>query len=154
MLTDSYNQKMSTKTAKNIQYTTHRICQVSIKNIEMFIFYLSLVLKKTGMMYVQQGGSILHFFRMLCSSQFGFCSGHSTIHPMIKFRNFVSEALNKKHILQRFSAIYGRRLMHVTTLCFLKKWRRWVLTLISRALEKNLQLLFKTILHHDALTHQ
>ena len=26
------------------------------------------------------------------------------------------------------------------------------LTLISRALEKNLQLLFKTILHHDALT--
>ena len=26
------------------------------------------------------------------------------------------------------------------------------LTLISRALEKNLQLLFKTILHHDALS--
>ena len=27
-----------------------------------------------------------------------------------------------------------------------------LLTLISRALEKNLQLLFKTILHHDALS--
>ena len=31
-------------------------------------------------------------------------------------------------------------------------WIKLLLTLISRALEKNLQLLFKMILHHDALS--
>ena len=33
---------------------------------------------------------------LISNSQFGFRSSHSTIHPMIKFMNFVSEALNKK----------------------------------------------------------
>ena len=33
---------------------------------------------------------------MISNSQFGFRTGHSTIHPMVKLMNFVSEALNKK----------------------------------------------------------
>ena len=33
---------------------------------------------------------------LISNSQFGFRTGHSTIHPMVKLMNFVSEALNKK----------------------------------------------------------
>ena len=33
---------------------------------------------------------------LISSSQYGFRSGHSTIHPMVQFMNYVSETLNKK----------------------------------------------------------
>ena len=33
---------------------------------------------------------------IISKSQFGFRAGHSTVHPMVKFMNFVSNALNKK----------------------------------------------------------
>jgi hypothetical protein len=33
---------------------------------------------------------------LLSNSQFGFRSGHSTIHPMTHFANHVSKALNEK----------------------------------------------------------
>jgi hypothetical protein len=47
--------------------------------------------------------SFLEINNILSGSQFGFRSGHSTIHPMVHFVNHVSTALNnKEHIIEIF----------------------------------------------------
>ena len=41
--------------------------------------------------------SFLNTHNLLSASQFGFCQGHSTVHPTIHFLDFITKAFNKNH---------------------------------------------------------
>jgi hypothetical protein len=56
--------------------------------------------------------SYLESYNLLSRSQFGFRTGHSTIHPMIHSTNHVAKALTIKNTLLPFFVIFARLLIH------------------------------------------
>ena len=63
--------------------------------------------------------------KLLSDNQFGFRSNHSTVHPMLKFMNHVSNALNKKNTVLLFFVICARRSTRWIMKSYLKNWKGW-----------------------------
>ncbi len=56
--------------------------------------------------------------KLISTQQFGFCTGHSTVHPMMLLLNHLTSALNTKNILLLFFVTKKKLLIPVITKFF------------------------------------